>query len=72
MKHSFVGLFPTNIVLDFSTGSYYMAVSTFLINTVTQGALLWIGTRLVQQNKLSAEVMLAFMLYQGQLQNETL
>lgn len=49
-----------------------MAVSTFLINTVTQGTLLWFGTRLVQQHRLRADVMLAFMLYQGQLQNETL
>jgi ATP-binding cassette, subfamily B (MDR/TAP), member 1 len=49
-----------------------MAVSTFLINTVTQGLLLWVGTRLIERDKLSAEVMLAFMLYQSSLQNETL
>jgi ABC-type multidrug transport system fused ATPase/permease subunit len=47
------------------------AVSTFLINTVVQGTLLLIGTIMIQHGKLTGEVLLAFMLYQGQLQNET-
>lgn len=49
-------------------GVYYMAVSTFLINTVVQGTLLLIGTSLIQHGKLTGEILLAFMLYQGQLQ----
>lgn len=50
----------------------FAAVSTFLINTIVQGALLWLGTRLIEENNLSPAVLLAFMLYQSQLQNETL
>ena len=45
-----------------------MAVSTFLINTVVQAALLLIGTALIEQGRLTPEILLAFMLYQGQLQ----
>jgi ABC-type bacteriocin/lantibiotic exporter with double-glycine peptidase domain len=45
-----------------------MLVSTFLINTCVQAALLYIGTKLIEENKLTPEVLLAFMLYQGQLQ----
>ena len=45
-----------------------MAVSTFLINTVVQATLLLIGTSLIQHGKLTGEILLAFMLYQGQLQ----
>jgi ABC-type multidrug transport system fused ATPase/permease subunit len=48
------------------------AVSTFLINTVVQGVLLWFGTTLIEEGKLTPGVLLAFMLYQSQLQNETL
>jgi ATP-binding cassette subfamily B (MDR/TAP) protein 9 len=50
------------------TGVYYMAISTFLINTCVQAALLLIGTSLIEHGKLTPEVLLAFMLYQGQLQ----
>jgi ABC-type multidrug transport system fused ATPase/permease subunit len=49
-----------------------IVVSTFLINTVVQGALLWFGTRLIEEHKLTPGILLAFMLYQSQLQNETL
>ena len=45
-----------------------MAVSTFLINTCVQAALLFIGSVLIMEGRLSSEVLLAFMLYQGQLQ----
>ena len=55
----------------FMTGVYYMTVSTFLINTVIQASLLYYGAYLIQQGHLTPEVLLAFMLYQGQLQQET-
>ena len=47
-------------------------VSTFMINTVVQGTLLALGMRLIQHHGLSPGVLLAFMLYQSQLQNEVL
>ena len=50
------------------TGIYYMFISTFLINTVVQGTLLLVGSYMVQRGNLAGEVLLAFMLYQGQLQ----
>jgi len=61
-----------NVRQLFMTGVYYMAISTFLINTCVQAALLLIGTALIEHGRLTPEVLLAFMLYQGQLQNETL
>ena len=54
------------------SGVYYMAVSTFLINTTVQASLLLLGSIFVEQGKLTPEVLLAFMLYQGQLQEYTL
>jgi ABC-type multidrug transport system fused ATPase/permease subunit len=53
-------------------GVYYMCVSTFLINTIVQGTLLWVGAYLIEHHDLTPQVLLAFMLYQSQLQNETL
>lgn len=47
-----------------------MFISTFLINTVVQGTLLLVGSYMIQQGTLTSGVLLAFMLYQGQLQNE--
>lgn len=47
-----------------------MFISTFLINTVVQGTLLLVGSYMIQHKNLTSEVLLAFMLYQGQLQNE--
>lgn len=47
-------------------------VSTFLINTVVQASLLFIGLKLVQSGSLKPGVLLAFTLYQSQLQNELL
>jgi ABC-type multidrug transport system fused ATPase/permease subunit len=61
-----------NILQLMMTGIYYMVVSTFLINTVVQSALLLIGTELIREGRLTSEILLAFMLYQGQLQNETM
>ena len=56
----------------FMSGVYFMAISTFLINTCVQAALLLIGTSLIERGTLTPEILLAFMLYQGQLQNETM
>lgn len=53
------------------TGIYYMFISTFLINTVVQGALLLMGSYLIQRGMLTGEILLAFMLYQRQLQVRT-
>lgn len=61
-----------NIKQLYMTGVYYMTISTFLINTIVQALLLYIGSRLVQADRLTPSVLLAFMLYQGQLQSETL
>ncbi|CAB9500409.1 Lactococcin transport/processing ATP-binding protein LcnC-like [Seminavis robusta] len=61
-----------NVRQLYISGVYYMAVSTFLINTVVQATLLLIGTALIQHGKLTGEILLAFMLYQGQLQSETM
>ena len=60
--------YDLNIQQLFMTGVYYMAVSTFLINTCVQAALLYIGSILIHEGRISSEVLLAFMLYQGQLQ----
>lgn len=47
-----------------------MAISTFLINTFLQAAILTIGAIMIYRDDmdLSPEVLLAFMMYQGQLQ----
>ena len=47
-----------------------MAISTFLINTFLQAAILTIGAIIIYRDNmdLSPEVLLAFMMYQGQLQ----
>ena len=47
---------------------YYMVVNTFLVNTVLQAALLYYGARLCLKEGLHPRVLIAFMLYQGQLQ----
>jgi ATP-binding cassette subfamily B protein len=58
--------------LDLITSHFVDAVSTFLINTCVQASLLLLGSIFVQQGKLTPEVLLAFMLYQGQLQEWSL
>mmetsp|Transcript_10640 Transcript_10640/g.18126 ORF Transcript_10640/g.18126 Transcript_10640/m.18126 type:complete len:932 (-) Transcript_10640:41-2836(-) len=65
-------LYSLNISQVIATGIYFMIVSTFLINTVVQAALLLLGSIFVEIGKLTPEVLLAFMLYQGQLQEYTL
>lgn len=64
--------YQLNVRQLYITGIYYMFISTFLINTVVQGVLLLYGSRLIQEGNLTGEILLAFMLYQGQLQNEML
>jgi len=59
-----------NIRQTYIQGVYYMFVSTFLINTIVQGTLLLVGSYMIQRAMLKSEILLAFMLYQGQLQNE--
>mmetsp|Transcript_19876 Transcript_19876/g.34942 ORF Transcript_19876/g.34942 Transcript_19876/m.34942 type:complete len:350 (+) Transcript_19876:29-1078(+) len=59
-----------NVRQTYMTGIYFMFVSTFLINTVVQGTLLLVGSYMIERGNLTSEVLLAFMLYQGQLQNE--
>ena len=59
-----------NIRQTYISGTYFMFVSTFLINTLVQGTLLLVGSFMIQHGKLTSEILLAFMLYQGQLQNE--
>lgn len=57
-----------NVRQTYLTGIYYMFISTFLINTVVQGTLLLIGSFMIEKGTLTGEILLAFMLYQGQLQ----
>jgi ABC-type multidrug transport system fused ATPase/permease subunit len=64
--------YQLNIQQVFMMALYYMVVSTFLINTVVQGTFLWIGSLLVARDELTSGILLAFMLYQSQLQNEVL
>jgi ABC-type multidrug transport system fused ATPase/permease subunit len=59
-------------IFDRVFGGKIPVVSTFLINTVVQAALLFIGLHLVQDGSLAPGVLLAFCLYQSQLQNELL
>jgi len=49
-------------------GGYYMLVSTFMMTTVAQAALLGYGGLLVLQDKMPAETLVSFILYRGQLQ----
>ena len=65
-------LYDLNIQQLIATGVYFMVVSTFLINTCVQASLLLLGSIFVEQGKITPEVLLAFMLYQGQLQEYTL
>lgn len=57
-----------NVKQTFMIGIYFMFVCTFLINTIVQGTLLLVGSYMIQHGNLTGEVLLAFMLYQGQLQ----
>eukprot|EP00518_Triparma_eleuthera_P009007 CAMPEP_0182486682 /NCGR_PEP_ID=MMETSP1319-20130603/47516_1 /TAXON_ID=172717 /ORGANISM="Bolidomonas pacifica, Strain RCC208" /LENGTH=776 /DNA_ID=CAMNT_0024688783 /DNA_START=176 /DNA_END=2507 /DNA_ORIENTATION=- len=61
-----------NVRQTIAQGAYYMLISTFLVNTVVQAVLLYVGCGLVEGGGMEVEVLLAFMLYQGQLQEYTL
>ncbi|GMH53546.1 hypothetical protein TL16_g01475 [Triparma laevis f. inornata] len=61
-----------NVKQTIAQGVYYMVISTFLVNTVVQAILLYVGSRLVEEKGMEVDVLLAFMLYQGQLQEYTL
>ena len=64
--------YDLNVKQTIAQGIYYMFVSTFLVNTCVQAALLYMGSLLVRDDGMEVEVLLAFMLYQGQLQEYTL
>ncbi len=64
--------YKLNVKQLYAQGFYYMAISTFLVNTVVQALLLYVGMVLIRRGQLSSEVLLAFMLYQSQLQNEVM
>ena len=64
--------YELNVKQVIAQGAYYMFVSTFLVNTVVQSLLLAVGCYLISAHGLQVEVLLAFMLYQGQLQEYTL
>jgi ATP-binding cassette subfamily B (MDR/TAP) protein 9 len=64
--------YKLNVKQLYATGFYYMLISTFLINTCVQALLLYVGMDLISNNQIQSEVLLAFMLYQSQLQNEVM
>lgn len=64
--------YDLNVKQLYAQGFYYMMISTFLINTIVQGLLLYVGLLMVRNGDLAVEVLLAFMLYQGGLQNEVM
>ncbi|EJK45716.1 hypothetical protein THAOC_35654 [Thalassiosira oceanica] len=64
--------YDLNMKQVIASGVYFMLVSTFIINTCVQSALLMLGSLFVQQGRMTADVLLSFMLYQGQLQEYTL
>ena len=60
--------YALNMKQVFIQAVYYMAIATFLVNAMVQVALLLYGAHLVRTEGLDYKVVLAFMLYQGQLQ----
>ena len=61
-------MYDLNIQQLIATAVYFMGVQTFLINTCVQATLLLLGSAFVERGRLDPEILLAFMLYQGQLQ----
>lgn len=53
------------------SSTYYMLVSTFLMNTVIQTAIVGYGGFLAWHSLMQTERLISFMLYNGQLQNYT-
>ena len=64
--------YDLNVKQLYAQGFYYMLISTFLVNTVVQALLLYVGMVMIQKGTVSVEVLLAFMLYQSKLQNEVM
>jgi ATP-binding cassette subfamily B (MDR/TAP) protein 9 len=65
--------YSLNLKQVFMQSVYYMTVSTFLINTVVQASLLAYGAWLVMSSNvtdppMTPQIMIAFVMYQGQLQ----
>jgi ATP-binding cassette subfamily B (MDR/TAP) protein 9 len=61
-------LFRLNVRQLFLQSIYYMVIATFLVNCVVQAGLLAYGSRLVFAGQMETSALIAFMLYQGQLQ----
>ena len=57
-----------NVKQVFMQALYYMAIATFLVNTCVQAAILLYGSYLVKSGHITPSVLIAFMLYQGMLQ----
>ena len=64
--------YDLNVKQLYAQGCYYMFIASFLINTVVQALLLYVGMVMVRNGTVSVEVLLAFMLYQSKLQNEVM
>ena len=64
--------YDLNVKQLYAQGFYYMVISTFLINTIVQALLLYVGMIMIEHGTVSVEVLLAFMLYQSKLQNEVM
>ena len=64
--------YDLNVKQLYAQGFYYMLIASFLVNTVVQALLLYIGMIMVEDGTVSVEVLLAFMLYQSKLQNEVM
>ena len=60
--------YQLNVKQTAISGVYYMACCTFLMNMCVQAAILAYGAHLLAIDLTSADTLLAFMLYQGQLQ----
>ena len=65
--------FTLNVRQTAMQAGYFMVVNTFLINTVLQASLLLYGAHLCLDGRdgMHPKVLIAFMLYQGQLQEYT-
>jgi ABC-type multidrug transport system fused ATPase/permease subunit len=61
-------LYRLNLKQLFLQSVYYMVIATFLVNCVVQAGLLAYGSHLVFIGQMETSALIAFMLYQGQLQ----
>jgi len=59
--------YKLNVKQQMWQGIYYMLISTFLINTLNQAATLYYGSWLIYHTGMEVTILIAFMLYQGQL-----